>query len=396
MTDEPSGARPLPSNVSSSLSRRRTVAALLTGVVLIGIVAIYTSKIARRMPDFEVYRRAAERAAVAAPLYRPEDGHWQFKYLPAFAVATLPIGLGPDRLVRAFWFAGSVLLLVVLLRKSVTVMPERLHSRAYLIGITFVLLGKFYAHEFELGQVNILMTTLVVLAVASMQAGREIAAGLFIAAAVVVKPYAVLLLPWLLARRRLPSLAGVAIGTLVALVLPIPVYGFQGNAHLLGEWWRTVTETTAPNLMDFNNVSAASVFARWLGPGPTAQALAVGLVLVLLGVAVVVFFRRSGIASPEPLEAALLLTLMPIISPQGWDYVFLLSTLATMLLVNYREKLPGLMRPAVTTALVVIAFSIYDLVGRAVYQRFMRLSMITICYLVVIAGLGVLRWKRVA
>ena len=52
-------------------------------------------KVAGRMPDYEVYRRAAERALVAAPLYRPEDGHYQFKYLPAFAVVMLPLGLAP-------------------------------------------------------------------------------------------------------------------------------------------------------------------------------------------------------------------------------------------------------------------------------------------------------------
>jgi hypothetical protein len=298
--------------------------------------------------------------------------------------------------VRACWFAGSILILVLLLRKSVTVLPERLHSRAYLIGITVVLLGKFYVHELELGQVNIAMTALVVLAVAEMQAGREVAAGLLIAGAIVLKPYAVLLLPWLVARRRPPALAGAAIGTVVALLLPVPVYGFQGNAHLLADWWRTVTNTTAPNLSDFNNVSAASVFARWLGPGPAAQALAAALVLALLAVAAAVFFRRSRVPAPEPLEAGLLLTMMPIMSPQGWDYVFLLSTLATMLLVNYRARLPGVIKPLVTGALIVIAFSIFDLVGRAAYQRFMRLSIITICYLIVIGGLAALRWRKVA
>jgi len=105
---------------------------------------------------------------------------------------------------------------------------------------------------------------------------------------------------------------------------------------------------------------------------------------------------RSRVPAPEPLEAGLLLTMMPIISPQGWDYVFLLSTLATMLLVNYRAKLPAVLGPVVTGALIVISFSIYDLVGRAVYQRFMRLSLITVCYLIVIAGLAALRWRKVA
>ena len=382
--------------LSSSSSRRRAITAMLTTLIVGGIVAIYVTKIARRMPDYDVLRRTAERALAATPLYRPEDGHWQFKYLPAFAVATIPIAVPPDGVMRAIWFTGSVLLLVLLLRKSVTVLPERHHSRAYLIGITFVLLGKFYVHELELGQVNILLTTLVVLAVAAMQAGREVQAGLLVAVAIVVKPYAVLLVPWLAARRRLPSFAGVAIGIAVALLLPVSVYGFEGNTHLLAEWWRTVTQTTAPNLLDFNNVSAASVFARWLGPGPTAVALAAALMLALLAVAVVVFLKRSGIAAPEPLEVALLLTMMPILSPQGWDYVFLLSTLATMLLVNYRSQLPPVVKPAVTIALVLIAFTIFDLVGRTAYQSLMRLSMITICYLIVIGGLATLRWRKIA
>jgi hypothetical protein len=380
----------------SLVTRGFSVTAVVVAIAIIGIAAIYALKIAGRMADYEVYRRAAERAVVAAPLYRPDDGHFQFKYLPAFAVVTMPLALGPDRVLRACWFTGSVLILVLLLRKSVSVLPERLHSRAYLTGITFVLLAKFYAHELELGQVNIAMTALVVLSVAQMQAGREVAAGFLIAAAIVLKPYAVLLLPWLVARRRMASLAGATIGTIVALLLPAAVYGFQGNAHLLGEWWRTVTETTAPNLADFNNVSAASMFARWLGPGPAAQGLAIALVAALLALATAVFFMRSRVQRPEPLEAGLLLTLMPLISPQGWDYVFLLSTLATMMLVNYRAKLPDAMRPLVTVALIVIAFSIYDLIGRAAYQRFMRLSIITVCYLVVIGGLAALRWRKVA
>ena len=178
-------------------------------LVAAGVAVLYAKKIEQRMPDYEVYRRAAVRAAHAEPLYRPDDGHYQFKYLPAFAVATFPVGIGPERVVRACWFTATILLLVVLLRATVVALPEMRRSRAALIGATFVLLAKFYAHEIELGQVNILMTALVVLAVVQMRAGREVGAGLLVAAAVVVKPYAVLLVPYLAARRRLGSLAGV-------------------------------------------------------------------------------------------------------------------------------------------------------------------------------------------
>jgi hypothetical protein len=370
--------------------------ALIVLLVATAIGILYVRKIEHRMPDYEVYRRAAARAARGEPLYRPDDGHYQFKYLPAFAVATMPVGVGSERVVRACWFGASILLLVVLLRTTATALPEMRRSRAALIGATFVLLAKFYAHEIELGQVNILMTALVVLAVVQIRNGREGAAGLLVAAAVVVKPYAVLLVPYLAARRRIGSLAGIAIGLGAALILPALVYGFGGNLRLLGEWWRTVTETTAPNLMDFNNVSAASVFARWLGPGPTAQVLAMAMVIVLLIVAAAVFAMRARVSVPEPLEVGLLMTMMPLISPQGWDYVFLLSTLAVMALVNYSDRLPRYVRPAVIGALLIVAFSIFDLMGRPAYQRFMRLSIITICYLVIIGGLVALRVRRVA
>jgi len=372
------------------------VRGLILLVVVTALAILYVKKVEGRLPDYEVYRRAAARAVRGERLYRPEDGHYQFKYLPAFAVATLPVGLAPDRVVRACWFAGTLLLLVWLLRTSVTALPEQRRTRAALIGTTFVLLAKFYAHETELGQVNILMAALVVQAVVQMRAGREMTAGLLVAAAVVVKPYAVLLVPYIAARRRLGSIAGVGIGLGVALLLPIVTYGFSGNLTLLGEWWRTVTETTAPNLMDFNNVSAASVFARWLGPGQTASMLAAALVLLLLGVAAAVFLMRSRVAVPEPLEVGLLLTLMPLISPQGWDYVFLLSTLLVMLLVNYARELPRTVRVATTIALCLIGFSIWDIVGRMIYQRFMHLSMITVCYLVVIGAAAVMRQRRIA
>jgi hypothetical protein len=372
-----------------------TTAALVAGALLV-LAVLYVVKVAGRMPDFEVYYRAGTRAADAEPLYRETDGHYQFKYLPAFALAVIPMAALPDPLSRVLWFVGSLALLAWLLRTSTEILPERRRTRAFLIGATFVLLAKFYAHEIELGQVNILMTSLVVAAAARMRAGREAAAGALIAAAIVVKPYAVLFLPYLLARRRLTTVWAAGGGLAAALILPAVVYGVRGNLALLYDWWRTVTDTTAPNLIDLNNVSAASVFTRALGPGPVADALALGLIAALLAAAAVVFVLRSRAAFPEGLEVALLLTMMPILSPQGWDYVFLMSTAATMFLVNYSDALPRAARVVVIAALIVIAFSIFDLIGRTAYQTFMRLSMITWCYLIVIGGLVVLRLRRIA
>lgn len=363
-------------------------------VLLVGL--LYLTRIEHKMRDFEVYVQAGARARSAEPLYRRRDGHYQFKYLPAFALAAVPLGLAPERLVRAVWFGSSLGLLVVLLRASVAVLPSLRRTRATLIGITFVLLAKFYAHELELGQVNILMAALVVVAALQMRSGREWSAGLLVAAAIVVKPYAVLLLAYLVARRQLTSILGAAAGLAAALMVPALVYGFDGNVQLLAEWWRTVRDTTAPNLADFNNVSALAVFTRWMGAGAGAQFMAAMTAIALLALVAVVFLRRGATPFPEGLEIALLLTIMPIISPQGWDYVFLISTLGVMYLVNYMDALPKGLRIALAAALIVVGFTIFDLVGRTAYRALMQASVITLSYVVIIAGLAALRTRRLA
>ncbi|HEX6973208.1 MAG TPA: hypothetical protein VF147_02340, partial [Vicinamibacterales bacterium] len=144
------------------------------------------------------------------------------------------------------------------------------------------------------------------------------------------------------------------------------------------------------------NVSVAALSAKWLGAGAAATALSGALGLVLLAVAVVVFARRAGVRRPDVLEAALLLTLIPLLSPQGWDYVFLLATPAVMLLVNYSDRLPLALRVITIAALATIGLSLFDVMGRARYATFMAWSGITLCFFVVIAALAVTRFRRAA
>jgi Glycosyltransferase family 87 len=229
------------------------------------------------------------------------------------------------------------------------------------------------------------------------KSGREPAAGVLIAAAaIIIKPYAVLFLPWLIARRQAMSIASAFGGLAGALVLPTLLYGFDGNVVLHCEWWRTVTETTAPNLSVYDNVSLAAMYFRWVGPGSLSAQLAYATGAVLLAVAGVVFLLRRGVRFPEGLEGGVLLTLMPLLSPQGWDYVFLIATPAIAVLANDEDRLPQPLRALTIAAVATIGLAIFDLMGRTAYYAFMRLSVISPCFFVVIAALAVLRIRKVA
>lgn len=377
-------------------NNRRTRNRLVAGAGLVIAAWLIGARVTRDMADFEVYWTAAGRAALAEPLYREEDGHFQFKYLPAFAILVVPVGVLPLPTAKWVWFAFSVVLLIALLPLALALVRQRRKPGWLLVTLTFIVMGKFYGHELVLGQVNLHFAVIVTAALLGIHRGREAVAGGLIAAAIVIKPYAVLFLPWLLARRRPASIATSAGGLVCILILPIVLYGAAGAAAQHADWWRTVSESTAPNLTSNDNVSFAGFFAKWLGPGPAAAALATAAGIALLGLAVVVYLRRAGVPYPEGLEGAMLLTCIPLLSPQGWDYVFLVSTPAVLILLNHEDQLPRGLRLAVYASLALIGLTLFDVMGREAYGRFMQWSIITICYGVVILALVALRARGAA
>jgi Glycosyltransferase family 87 len=369
---------------------------LLAALALVSLAALFTTRVSRKMPDFEVYWTAASRALAAQPLYRAEDGHFQFKYLPAFAVIASPVAAMPLPIAKAVWFAVSATLMLVLLWLSLRALPSIHRPPALLLAGTFVAMAKFYAHELVLGQVNLLFGVLVVLAIVWLQRGRESAAGALLALAVIVKPYGAIFAPWLAMRRNRTAFAAMLISLGLLLLLPAARYGFAGNIDLLRGWWETVTATTAPNLTNPDNVSLGAMFARWIGPGQPAATVAALVAGILVVVSGIVIAGRGQLSAPEALEGSLLLLLIPLLSPQGWDYVLLISTPAIMLLLDRLPALPRGLRLATIAAIAVVAFAIYDLIGRQAYATFMNLSIVTVCALVEAAALIALRFRRAA
>lgn len=370
--------------------------ALIAVAALMALALVLSPRLTRKMPDFAVYYTAASRAVDGAELYRADDGHFQFKYLPAFAVITTPVALLPLPLAKTVWLLISVTLVVTLITMSLAALPTLRRPQWLLVTAMVIAMGKFYAHEMALGQVNLLFAVLVVAAMLCLKADRDATAGAVLIAAVVVKPYAVLFLPWVVLTRGRRALVSTAIGTLCVLLAPVPIYGVGGTVALHRGWWTTVTVSTAPNLLNPDNVSLAALSAKWLGAGPAATVMSATLAGVLLAVAVLVIWRGRGIAHREALEGSLLLTMITLLSPQGWDYVFLVSTPAIAILANYEDRLPRVLRAVTWIAVLTIGLVIYDLVGRRSYRLFMAWSVITVCYFVVIAALAVLRARRAA
>lgn len=358
--------------------------------------ALYVTRVSDEMADFAVYRTAAERALDAAPLYRPEDGHYTFKYAPAFALAMAPFAILHPDAAQVAWFAISVGLLMAFIRWSVSGLPARRLSRRVLTILTVVFMAKFFAHELTLGQANLLLGTLLVGALLAAQIDLPRVAGVLVGIAFFVKPYALLLLPWLVFSHGLAAgLAAAGVMT-AGLFLPALVYGWTANLGLLTDWFALVTESTAPTLLGADNVSLAAMWAKWIGPGQTASVLALVTAAAALGFPALAWLRRRPVFEPDYLEVAQLMVLMPLISPQGWDYVLLLATPAAVCLLDRWRELGRVWQAATATSLAVMGLTLFDVMGRALYGRFMALSLVTVAALVLPVALWHLRQRELA
>jgi hypothetical protein len=373
--------------------RRRLLLVLI--VAALAATMFVVARMKRDYVDFIVYQTAGQRALAAEPLYRAEDLHYQFKYLPAFALAMTPFAHVDPEIAKAIWFSLSVALLIAFVRESIAALPDRRRAVATIAWITALLIGKFVVKELVNGQTNVLFGWLLMSALLAAQRRHRLMAGALVGLAVFVKPYAIIVLPWLLFAHGLAAAAAAGVVIAIGLVLPAIVYGWSGNWQLLVAWYQTVTGTTPENLLFGENISFATMWAKWIGPGAAASALAVATGIAALGGVTLTAWWRDRVKAPDYLELAGLLVLIPVLSPQGWDYVLLLGTPAYVLLVDRWGELSAGWRAVVASAFALTSFTFFDLLGRSLYGRVLAWSLVTVGVIALLLALMHVRRKAI-
>lgn len=346
--------------------------------------------------DFEVVYTAASRFALAEPLYRPADGHFQFKYLPAIAVVMMPFTWLPRVAAEALWFGALVMMAWTLVRLSIDALPERRLSWTVLAWIVVLLNAKALVKELAFGQFNLPLALLLIGTLIATQRHSGLRAGALVGAGVFVKPYALVMVPWLVWTHGWRTSIPFALVMALGLALPALFYGWSGNIGLLQEWIKTVSQTTDPNLSVRENISFASSWVKWIGPSAAVSWLALVCSAAAVAAGAVTLARRKLVAEPHYLEASFLFILIPLLSPQGWDYVLLLALPAYVCVVDrwWETSLPW--RAIAIVGFALTSFAVYDLMRRTLYFFVMDHGGGTIGAILIGACLIRLRWKALA
>lgn len=369
-------------------------------LVAVALALVFILGVRKDMTDFGVCYQAGSRALNGESLYRPSDGHLQFKYSPAAAVFYIPISLLPWEAAKAVWYALEILFLIGIFVVSLRLLPF-LKTRPALLGLWgFLVLAKFLGRELQLGQVNLLIILLLTLMALAVQEKKDVPAGLLAAASLFFKPYALVFLPYLLFKKRSRTFAGLAGLLLLGGLAPALVFGWRGNLRAVSEWSRTLGLST-PSLLAAGDNASLHGLVRKDFPGLSATGIQLILwfllaVLMALFLSMLLQGNRSALPKAETAEIAFLMVLIPLFSPLGWYYNYLYGCLAVLLCVGMIRRLPKVGRIVLLADFFFIGASLREVFGKTIFDLYRANSLVTINFLILLGFLFYARMKKIA
>jgi hypothetical protein len=315
--------------------------ALRVILIIVVFLLLFLFRVKNDMIDFRVNWEAGKRLRLAETPYRFEDGHYMFKYLPSSAILYLPLSYLPLDVAKGIWYFFIIFCSLALIRLSFLLVPSKTEKSKWLMVIPPLILIKYFLREIDLGQINTLVALILLIMVWYLNRqtnGRshieDIYSGFLWGLAVALKPYALIFFLYFLLKGRWKTLLSGMCMLSIALFIPSLYYGLKGNFIVLDEWISTLTQSTPTLLTTWDNISIIAFFNKWTGDPKLSLVLTVICLSILALLVLLLMILGKRVEKAAVLECSVLLILIPLASPLGWDYNLLMSILGIMIVVH--------------------------------------------------------------
>jgi hypothetical protein len=244
-------------------------------IVLAAMLYLVAKPVRDPSLDFFSYYIGASAIDQGMPLYAREThdslaGAWGlqmaagYPYPPTLAVLLQPFVLVPPYVASLLWLGVNVVLLVMavgLLFKQSDLRHAGSRVALLLLPVLFTpVLMNLY-----LGNVNLLLLVLIILAYLAFMRGRPLASGVFLALAVWIKLWPATLIAYFAWKREWKAVGGALIGLLLVGLVTIAVAGAGQTASYFTSRLPQIAHGRYPGL-DHLNQSVPGVFAKLFSP----------------------------------------------------------------------------------------------------------------------------------
>ncbi len=271
-------------------------------VVVLCLLNLIINNINHRffVSDFKVFYYAAKDLMAGGKVYFiafGEDSGF-YKYSPLTLLYFLPftlLSLQAAAVIHicilsfAYWYT-YLLTRKLLVRNFFT---GHISHEGWLLSLAVICTMIFLVKELYLGNINILLIMLSLLALKSFLKGNPLVSGILLGLVILTKPfYLVLLLP-LLFRKEIRSMAVVVLTMLAGLLIPFLFFGFERNFYLTVDWIKTMLVHNAAypsmNSMDY-------LLHYYLFPGLTGPT---ELVIIFISLCLLAWFILKNFRSEK-------------------------------------------------------------------------------------------------
>ena len=288
--------------------------------------------------DFPMYHSAGARVLAGdfelypAEVYdgRPVGGHG-FRYAPVWALIFAPFALLPLPVAAGLFYVIKVAALIALAiflarQASTTTAPAKL------LGLMLLVTGGYLIEELRGGNLQLLVMAGIVYATSLAARGAVVLPAVILGLAVAAKITPLAFLAYVTLRHGVRHLVAAAIVIGALAMGPMLVWGSQHNARLLTGFTNySLTSLETPD--NARNFSIRGWLSRVLSGAARSSLEWIWLGIVVVLAAIVLVYTRQPWTLPRgQLELALLLTLMPLLSPHSQRIYFTALCTAVLLL----------------------------------------------------------------
>jgi hypothetical protein len=333
---------------------RKWIIGLVMALVFVVLLAQYLDRVPKRhYCDFQVYYHTALKFLAREDIYfRDTMAVTPFKYSPFFAFCFAPFGFMPIKVAASLFFTINFILTFILFYLASVVTESRIRLMAlsgkmlgvfYGLGILFLL--RFVFLVWDSGQVTILMCVLLLAGLGYLSKGKNVPAGVFLAAGILIKCTPAIFLPYLLVRRQFKAVAWTMLFIVIWLLIPALAVGVHKEIAYLFSWIPSMMETSLDkwSYMVPKNQSLISMAIRFFSN--CGFGINVGHLTFeqgkFLGYALAAFLYLLALIPPfrkprdQEIDYALLFSFLPLFNPNGWEINFVALAVPCMLLIGY-------------------------------------------------------------
>lgn len=352
--------------------------------------------------DFKVYYDASAAMLNGETPYGQAFGlsSGYFKYSPATLVLFAPYTLFSFEVAKLIHYLVISILFFVLVRKSyglTNLYKENFGkpSQPAFMILMLILSLVHLTRELHMGNINLLLILLSLVAIQQTHAGKTTGAALLYGLLFLVKPYFGLLIFPLVIRHEWRLLVKTGIAMLAISMLPVLLTGWSSTIELHKDWLLAM-KSHSTDMVSEHTFSSIVYSYTGIKLAPIWQLVFIGAICLSF-----IAFRWSSFRKENAYEtfhfvsdSLILMALIPnLVITDSQHFLFSIPMLGLILLHLFERFHWGL------TILFVVLFFFYgananDLLGNPLSDAFDRFSTIGVANLGLILMLLALRWKR--